>query len=187
MDTGALLLEPQSTNKVTQSETFSTWSTTNASITSANLAAPDGSTSVIKMSSSGIGGGEHKVKFYIDQNPATSSIFAKMGEVRYIMNRRQVPATNWQSVVFDLQEGVVAANNYSSNAYPKITHYGNGWYRCEVYYPNVGHVETGWGLSDGINQNFTAQPILLTVCIFGVLKKRIYPMPLRTYQQRVQP
>ena len=154
--TGALLLEPQSTNKVTQSETFSTWSNTNASITSANLAAPDGSTSVIKMSSSGIGGGEHKVKFYIDQNPATSSIFAKMGEVRYIMNRRQVPATNWQSVVFDLQEGVVAANNYSSNAYPKITHYGNGWYRCEVYYPSVNNNETGWGLSNGTDQNYSA-------------------------------
>ena len=153
---GALLLEPQSTNKVTQSETFSTWSNTNASITSANLAAPDGSTSVIKMSSSGIGGGEHKVKFNVGTNPATSSIFAKMGEVRYIMNRRQVPATNWQSVVFDLQEGVVAANNYSSNAYPKITHYGNGWYRCEVYYPSVNNNETGWGLSDGTNQHYNA-------------------------------
>ena len=153
---GALLLEPQSTNKVTQSETFSTWSTTNASITSANLAAPDGSTSVIKMSSSGIGGGEHKVRFNVDTNPATSSIFAKMGEVRYIMNRRQTPATSWQSVVFDLQEGVVAANNYSSNAYPKITHYGNGWYRCEVYYPSVNNNETGWGLSNGTDQNYSA-------------------------------
>ena len=153
---GALLLEPQSTNKVTQSETFSTWSTTSASITSANLAAPDGSTSVIKMSSSGIGGGEHKVRFNVDTNPATSSIFAKMGEVRYIMNRRQTPATSWQSVVFDLQEGVVAANNYSSNAYPKITHYGNGWYRCEVYYPSVNNNETGWGLSNGTDQNYSA-------------------------------
>ena len=153
---GALLLEPQSTNKVTQSETFSTWSNTNASITSANLAAPDGSTSVIKMSSSTVGGGEHKVRISVDTNPATSSIFAKMGEVRYIMNRRQVPATNWQSVVFDLQEGVIAANNYSSGAYPKITDYGNGWYRCEVYYPNVGNNETGWGLSDGTNQLYNA-------------------------------
>ena len=153
---GALLLEPQSTNKVTQSETFSTWSNTNASFTSVNLAAPDGSTSVIKMSSSTLGGGEHKVKFSIDTNPSTSSIFAKMGEVRYIMNRRQTPATSWQSVVFDLQEGVVAANNYSSNAYPKITHYGNGWYRCEVYYPSVNNNETGWGLSDGTNQLYNA-------------------------------
>ena len=137
-----MLLEPQSTNKVTQSETFSTWGTTNASLTSANLAAPDGSTSVVKMSSSIVGGGEHKVKFNVGTNPATSSIFAKMGEVRYIMNRRQTPATSWQSVVFDLQEGVIAANNYSSNAYPKITHYGNGWYRCEVYYPSVNNTQT---------------------------------------------
>ena len=153
---GALLLEPQSTNKVTQSETFSTWGTTNASLTSANLAAPDGSTSVVKMSSSIVGGGEHKVKFNVGTNPATSSIFAKMGEVRYIMNRRQTPATSWQSVVFDLQEGVIAANNYSSNAYPKITHYGNGWYRCEVYYPSVNNNETGWGLSNGTDQNYSA-------------------------------
>jgi hypothetical protein len=78
-----------------------------------------------------------------------------MGEVRYIMNRRNVPGSGWQSVVFDLQEGVVAANNYSSDAYPKITHYGNGWYRCEVYYSNVDHTETGWGLSNGTDQNFT--------------------------------
>jgi hypothetical protein len=153
---GHLLLEPQSTNKVTQSETFSTWSTFNASLTSSNLAAPDGSTSVIKMSSSNVAGGEHKVKFNVDQNPATSSIFAKIGEVRYIMNRRLSPTTSWQSVVFDLQEGVVAANNYSSNAYPKITHYGNGWYRCEVYYPNVSNDETGWGLSDGTDQIYNA-------------------------------
>ena len=153
--TGALLLEPQSTNKVTQSETFSTWSNISVLLTSTNIVAPDGGTSVIKMSSSNVSSGEHKVKFYPGTNPSTSSIFAKMGEVRYIMNRRHVPATSWQSVVFDLQEGVVAANNYSSGAYPKITHYGNGWYRCEVYYPNLGSTETGWGLSNGTDENFT--------------------------------
>ena len=153
---GALLLEPQSTNKVTQSETFSSpWGLINATIESVNLSAPDGSTSVIKMSSSNTSNGEHKVRFSVGTNPATSSIFAKMGEVRYIMNRRNVPGSGWQSVVFDLQEGVVAANWYSSDAYPKITHYGNGWYRCEVYYSNVDHTETGWGLSNGTDQNFT--------------------------------
>ena len=153
--TGSLLLEPQSTNLVTQSETFSTWWKGFVLLTSTNIVAPDGGTSVIKMSSSNVSSGEHKVKFYPGTNPSTSSIFAKMGEVRYIMNRRHVPGTSWQSVVFDLQEGVVAANNYSSNAYPKITHYGNGWYRCEVYYPNVGHTETGWGLSNGTDHNYT--------------------------------
>lgn len=151
-----LLLEPQSINKVTQSETFSTWNTTNASLTSANLAAPDGSNSVIKMSSSNIAGGEHKVRFNTDTTTATSSIFAKMGEVRYIMNRRSTTQTGFQSVVFDLQEGVVERNNYSTNAYPKITYYGNGWYRCEVYYENLSATGTGWGLSNGTNQIYNA-------------------------------
>ena len=151
----ALLLEPQSTNKVTQSETFSTWTRIFALLTSTNISAPDGSNSVIKMSSSDLAVREHKVIIHTNTIPATDSIFAKMGEVRYIMNRRNSSNLSWQSVVFDLQEGVVAANNYSSNAYPKITHYGNGWYRCEVYYPSVSNGETGWGLSDGIDEIYT--------------------------------
>ena len=151
-----LLLEPQSTNKVTQSETFSSWSRIFSILTSTNISAPDGSNSVIKMSSSDLAVREHKVIIHTNQTSATDSIFAKMGEVRYIMNRRNSSNVSWQSVVFDLQEGVVAANNYSSEAYPKITHYGNGWYRCEVYYADVSNNETGWGLSDGINQNYSA-------------------------------
>jgi hypothetical protein len=148
---GHLLLEPQSTNKVTQSETFSTWNAAQSIKTSVNLTAPDGSNSVVKLSSSNTNNAEHKLRFYTDTTSAIDSIFAKMGEVRYIFNRRKTQGTSFQSVVFDLQEGVVAANNYSTNAYPKITYYGNGWYRCQVYYENVTANETGWGLSDGTN------------------------------------
>ena len=151
---GHLLLEPSSTNKVTQSETFSTWSTINSIITTTNILAPDGSTSVVKISSSNITNQEHKIRFFTDTNSATDSIFAKMGEVRYIYSRRL--AGQWSSVIFDLQEGVVN-NKYpvSSNVYAKMTYYGNGWYRCEVNYTGtLGSNETGWGLSDGANQNY---------------------------------
>ena len=166
--TGSLLLEPQSTNKVTQSETFSTWATTNALKTSVNLTAPDGSNSVIKLSSSNTIGGEHKVRTDTDTTSATDSIFAKMGEVRYIYNRRSTTQTGYQSVVFDLQEGVVHRNNYSTNAYPKITYYGNGWYRCEVYYENLSANATGWGLSDGNAHTYDAPNTTDGLYIWGV-------------------
>jgi len=151
---GHLLLEPSSTNKVTQSETFSTWSKINLTLTTTNILAPDGVTSVVKISSPNTLNVEHKIKFLTDTNSATESIFAKMGEVRYIYNRRN--AGLWSTVIFDLQEGVVN-NNYpgSSNVYAKMTYYGNGWYRCEVNYTGtLGVNETGWGLSDGTNQNY---------------------------------
>jgi len=165
---GHLLLEPQSTNKVTQSETFSTWPTTNALKTSVNLTAPDGSNSVIKLSSSTTSGGEHKVRTNTDTTSATDSIFAKMGEVRYIYNRRSTTQTGYKSVVFDLQEGVVERNNYSTNAYPKITYYGNGWYRCEVYYENLSANGTGWGLSDGNGHTYNAPNTTDGLYIWGV-------------------
>lgn len=151
---GHLLLEPSSTNKVTQSETFSTWSKINLTLTTTNILAPDGVTSVVKISSPNNLNVEHKIRFFTDTNSTTDSIFAKMGEVRYIYNRRN--AGLWSTVIFDLQEGVVN-NNYpgSSNVYAKMTYYGNGWYRCEVNYTGtLGSNETGWGLSDGTNQNY---------------------------------
>jgi hypothetical protein len=118
-------------------------------LTSTNIVAPDGSNSVIKMSSSNLVTREHKIAIDTDTNSATDTIFAKMGEVRYIYNRRKQDITSWQSVVFDLQNGVVSANNYSSGVYAKMTDYGDGWYRCEVNYSNPINAQTGWGLSDG--------------------------------------
>jgi len=147
--TAHILLEPQSTNKLTQSETFSTWENIFVLLTSTNIVAPDGSNSVIKMSSSNLVTREHKIAIDTDTNSATDTIFAKMGEVRYIYNRRKQDITSWQSVVFDLQNGVVSANNYSSGVYAKMTDYGDGWYRCEVNYSNPINAQTGWGLSDG--------------------------------------
>jgi len=154
--TGHILLEPQSTNKLTESETFSTWENIYVLLTSTNIVAPDGSNSAIKMSSSNLAPREHKIAIDTDTNNATDTIFAKMGEVRFIYNRRKSSTGSWQFVIFDLQEGVVVANNYPSGAaYPKITYYGNGWYRCEVYYNGLNNAQTGWGLSEGNNQAFT--------------------------------
>jgi hypothetical protein len=124
-----LLLEPQRTNVVTNSETFG--ASTGTTIVLNNTASPDGYVSADKLvedTSTGvhitlIGGA---LGGSVDSSVYSVSVFAKAaGRTRLNMfdnNQASAGITN-----FDIANGVVISGG------GKIENYGNGWYRCTIF------------------------------------------------------
>ena len=134
---GSWLLEPQSTNLVTQSELFSdaSWSNTRITITtntSETLNPSGGNNSeLVTQSSTDTNGGAIYKFFSFSATSYTYSIFAKIKDVPFISISETTSAggtlrRSW----FDLQNGTLGSINSAHTA--KIESYGNGWYRCSI-------------------------------------------------------
>jgi len=133
----SLLIEPQSTNKLTTSENFPQgyWSKTSCTVQQSTIISPDGFQSSYKLiPDAGTGGNRSLSKnFNSLSNFHTWSIFARAGEYKYaILRTRNNPNV---VVSFDLENGTFNVNQ-SSAMYiadsAKIENYGNGWYRCSI-------------------------------------------------------
>jgi hypothetical protein len=131
-----LLLEPQRTNVIANSQDFSTGWTLNAITCTTNIiASPDGNSTADKIS-------EIASNSYFDaiKTPSltsgtyyTASCFLKSGgrDFCYLfVSDGTTPA----AVKFNITTGVVIGNVLGSAVSSKITNYGNGWYRCEMTY-----------------------------------------------------
>ena len=155
---GALLLEPQSTNLVTYSESFdnSYWTKDGASVTSGFIS-PDGTANAFKIienSSNSV----HRVgraTFSAGVN-RTLSFFAKKGERNYVsLFENNVGSPTVKGVIFDLENGTFYNNNASFYFNVKIENYGNGWYRCSAYFQNGGLSVPSIGVSaDGLTNSY---------------------------------
>ena len=136
-----LLVEPAATNLVLRSEEFDDayWIKQNATITADDTTAPDGTTTADKLvedSSSN----KHFFRAPTDHRGSfgevlSNSFYAKEGEIRYLTFRGGHSESDFYSVLFDLQEGVVVdtytgssgvLHNFSIQKLP------NGWCRCNV-------------------------------------------------------
>jgi hypothetical protein len=123
---GVLLLEKAATNSILQSNQFdTTWSSTNANITSGQIGV-GGSLDAWKLESSGSSAS------FIFQGISTSavttrSIYAKAGSVNWF----SINSSGSQVAYFDLSNGVVGTK--SSNIIDAtMESVGDGWYRCSV-------------------------------------------------------
>ncbi len=127
--TGHLLLEPQSTNLITSSEDFSSWSIDDVTIQSDSSTSPDGNTKATLIKGNTNSSRHHIRKTLSGTVDASYSIFAKAKELRYLQIA-SINTTN-QYVNFDLQDGLVGTvGSDFSNA--KIEKFGSGWYRLSV-------------------------------------------------------
>jgi hypothetical protein len=133
----SLLLEPQSTNKLTKSEEFSNsyWTKTNCTVQRSTITSPDGLQGSYKLiPDAGTGGNRSLGRNFTGlSNDHTWSIFARAGEYKYaILRTRNNPIV---VVSFDLENGTFNVNQstamYIADS-AKMENYGNGWYRCSI-------------------------------------------------------
>ena len=132
---GALLLEPQRTNIITESALFSGYSGNNEVITDNATTSPDGTLTGAILADDNAGGTGtvqiFKVVAVDVSSTYTYSVFAKKKDLNFISLR----LSNFTTPVndnsyFNLNLGTVVSAGSGSVA--EIENYGNGWYRCSV-------------------------------------------------------
>ena len=125
----ALLLEPQRTNLLTQSELFSGWSTIqNATITNNNLSSLEGLQNAAKITDDSTSG-NHRVFQSVTTSAAshTFSMFLKKGTMTTAFLRFH-SSSDIATANVDLDAGTITATAGSAT----IEDYGNDWYRCSI-------------------------------------------------------
>ena len=128
----SLLLEPQRTNLITQSEFIgsSSWTKTRTTSVANQLISPDGNLNAYKLSETA-DSGLHAVSINTSVVNGTTynfSVFAKKGSssfIQILFGTNNVSGNPY--VNFDLDAGTFQNNGVSS---VNIENYGNGWYRC---------------------------------------------------------
>jgi hypothetical protein len=132
---GALLLELQRTNLITESALFSGYSGNNEVITDNSTTSPDGTlTGAIFADDNAGGTGTVQIFKTVTVDVSSTytwSIFAKKKDLNFISLRISNFTTpiNGNSY-FDLNLGTVVSAG--SGQVAEIENYGNGWYRCSV-------------------------------------------------------
>ena len=156
----SLLLEPQRTNVLPQSEYFSgsDWTKSNATTTNNIVISPDNSLNGSKLIEDS-SNSTHRISDTIVVSGSgvvyTQSIFAKSGgSGRYLRIFRGSGTYNF--AVFDLENGTVFAQGGSNIISTKIENYGNGWYRCSsTYTTQFSNIGTYYGLQNGSSDSYT--------------------------------
>jgi hypothetical protein len=127
-----LLVEEQRTNLLLQSEDFSTtWTTTNTTVSTNQVTAPDGATTADKIFETATTA-EHNIRQDTASQVAgtySASIFAKAGE-RDVIQFVSTGVLGGFRANFDLTNGVIGSVDSALNA--RITPFPNGWYRCSI-------------------------------------------------------
>jgi len=122
----SLLLEPQRTNLITNSEYFDAWTKFNASITTNNATSPDGTTNANKLIPNTVAT-SHQVNQSVTGAAHTLSVFAKASEYQTLALFYTVHDGR---AVFNLNAGTITEETGTVTA--KIEDYGSGWYRCSL-------------------------------------------------------
>jgi len=126
---GALLLEPQSTNLVTYSESYNFWAKTSANVTSNAATSPEGVQNASKIvEASGLS--FHFILSYtsVVSGSTTFSFYAKAAERTSVSAFLSQGGNNGAN--FDLSAETATAQGTGNTA--SIESVGNGWYRCIV-------------------------------------------------------
>jgi hypothetical protein len=128
----SLLLEPQRTNLMRNSEALNSWFKLDTSVTSDSTTSPDGTQNADTVTATGASSLSHLIYqnlAFTSGTAYTLSVFAKANTSDYIqlVLAGQFSATNYAN--FDLSNGTITA---SAVVTAKIEDYGNGWYRCSI-------------------------------------------------------
>jgi hypothetical protein len=152
-----ILLEPQRSNISPWSQDFtnaSWYKRANIGITSNAIAAPDGTTTADKLAPTDNNVVDYGVFDIVTSGLNTYSVFAKKGEMNYVFIGKD-NSFNTDGVFFNLNTGAISSNPSSYSA--TITDYGNGWYRCSVYFAtNVSYFFINPSVN-GTSFNFSGQ------------------------------
>jgi hypothetical protein len=132
-----ILIEGQSTNLVTYSETLATgWTEGRSTLTAASGVAPDGTLTSNLWTVDGTASDSHNAIFDYTTGgatPQTASVYAKAGNVSYLIMRFS-PANGAFTdgyVSFNLSNGTVGTTTGTMTS-SSIESCGNGWYRCSI-------------------------------------------------------
>ena len=125
----SLLLEPQRSNLITNSEYLNGFSNKSAiSVTSNAAISPDGLQNASKLIPDTSNVSTHYIRQDVSVSSGTQyviSFFAKKGEYNYVNTYTSAYSTG-SSATWDLNAGVVSLGSPNAD----IEDYGNGWYRC---------------------------------------------------------
>jgi len=132
-----ILIEGQSTNLVTYSETLATgWTEGRSTLTAASGVAPDGTLTSNLWTVDGTAANSHNAYYEWTTGgatPQTASVYAKAGNVNYLVMRYS-PANGAFTdgyVSFNLSNGTVGTTTGTMTS-SSIESCGNGWYRCSI-------------------------------------------------------
>lgn len=120
------LIEPQRTNVLTASQTFTTNWTLNTSSVSSSGTAPDGTTGILWTSSGA--GAYFQQQVTLASGNVTASCYVKAGNVNYF--RLSIFDAAHNATWFNLSDGTVGKNAAGNTA--TITALTGGWYRVTV-------------------------------------------------------
>ena len=143
-----ILLEPQRTNLITQSEYYggSEWTKASVSITSNSIISPDGTLSGSLMT---ITGGVSDQRIYTNitySGTNVVSIFAKASDSKWLSIRIGNNANKW----YDLENGILGGSTLTSGYVDAdIQDYGNGWYRCILVFTDNFNTSTRFYPAEG--------------------------------------
>ena len=129
-EAGALLLEPQRTNEISNSSDFSatSWAKSNSTVVGGFIS-PDGGNNAYKLVENTSNATHSNTDAFTFSNEIYSfSSFVKADERSWV-KLNIYDGTSSSYVYFDLTNGVVGQELGASG---KIEEYGNGWYRCSV-------------------------------------------------------
>ena len=150
---GALLLEPQRTNNILNSEYFGGYSFTNGSITTNNTTSPEGLNNASTFAES-TATGTHQMRIttgVTSGSDVTFSFYAKANGRDYVNFWEDV--TTGHQAYFNLSTGVATNNGFTSVG---IEDAGNGWYRCYGTKSSFGGSSFGSRIHASQDANFNS-------------------------------
>jgi hypothetical protein len=131
---GSWLLEPQSTNLITNSEDFSniSWVKGRSIISSNATTSPSGDLNADKFIGSSVSGDKKLIDSIsvVSGNKYTLSVFAKKGEFNGICLRHNTVAFPSGNVIFNLDTGLGTVSGVIDSFSSKD--YGNGWWKLSI-------------------------------------------------------
>lgn len=141
----SLLLEPQRTNSITQSEYFAAWIQFNTLNTSNALTSPEGVQNANKLiAASGVN--NNVIYQGLSAGTYTASIFAKKGEFEGL-----VMATGTTGAFFNLNTNTYRTFYSNPPTSYKIEDYGNGWHRYSITFTEGGANNLYIGPNDNVS------------------------------------
>ena len=146
----SLLLEPQRSNLITNSEYFggASWIKNFSSITSNAVISPDGALNAGKLVENTDNTSHHLYENFTAVGVYTFSVFAKKGEREYVYLYSDAVG---RGKSFNLVNGTIDANIIAPPTNATIEDYGNGWYKCSMTITaNSGAFRIGNCLSSGV-------------------------------------
>lgn len=129
-----LLVEEQRTNLVLYSEQFDNayWTKGNVTVTSDNIAAPDGTTTADLFTENASNAFHAVTRSFTLAGTLTLSCYMKAGTRNFAALRTYDGTNGDRYAVFNLSTGVVGVTSGGTTA--TISDAGNGWYRCSMTY-----------------------------------------------------